>query len=232
MVTFTCRRVSPDETEILEKIYRLRYRVYVHEREFLSAKDFSEPRERDVYDRQSVHFAALTPKGEVLGTLRLILPRGRALPIEEKVPGLLPDCVDYAEVSRLIVSNSALHQSLQAAGEAAPDRRPERLVSKMRAMTFHLCKAAVAYSVSMKISRWYAFMEKSLWRLLVNHGFRFHSIGPAVDHFGQVIPFMADVDSFHGPIAEYQQRHELVEAAPGARDSRILSTEEHVPAFI
>ena len=208
MLTFQCRRVFPDEKDILDKIYQLRYRVYVYEREFLSAQQFSEPRERDVYDAQSVHFAAISDDGDVVGTLRLILPDGRTLPIEEKVCALPADRSDYAEVSRLIVSNNALNQCLRPAGGSMQDVGPERMVSKMQAMTFHMCKAAVAYSVSEGIHRWYAFMEKGLWRLLVNHGLRFHSIGPMVDHFGQVIPFMADVDTFHGPIAAYQQRHE------------------------
>ena len=232
MLNVTCRRILPDEKGILDKIYRLRYRVYVNEREFLSVQDFSEPRERDVYDSQSVHFAAITDDGEVVGTLRLILPHGRMLPIEEKVPGLPADRSDYAEVSRLIVSNTALNRCLRSAGVNTRVNRREGLVSKMQAMTFHMCKAAVAYSVNEGINRWYAFMEKGLWRLLVNHGFRFHSIGPAVTHFGQVIPFMADVSSFHDPIADYLQRHEIPPTITTERHSGTYFPNECVPAMV
>lgn len=231
MLNVTCRRILPDEIGILDQIYRLRYRVYVDEREFLPADAFTEPRERDVYDPQSVHFAAITDGGEVVGTLRLILPHGRTLPIEEKVADLPAGRADYAEVSRLIVSTSALDQGPCPSVGNVRGHGAERLVSRMRMMTFHMCKAAVAYSVSAGISRWYAFMEKGLWRLLVSHGFRFHSLGPAVNHFGRVIPFMADVATFHDSIEENQPRYEIPAPAAAARNPEQLFSDQRVPAL-
>ena len=60
-------------------VRRLRYEVYCLERQFVDAALFKRSdRESDEYDPHAVHFAATTPSGGVVATLRLVLDSPRA----------------------------------------------------------------------------------------------------------------------------------------------------------
>jgi N-acyl-L-homoserine lactone synthetase len=98
-----------DEKE-LKEIYRLRYKVYVEEWGFERAEDHPDGLEIDEFDKSSVHFAARDDKGNLIGTVRLIINPPGGFPIEryceinidkDKIPR-----ESVAEVSRLAISKS------------------------------------------------------------------------------------------------------------------------------
>lgn len=211
MDDYIIRRVSPWDKSTLAKIFKLRYQVYVNEKEFLSAANYPDCQEQDIYDMQSIHFAAITPCGEVVGALRLIVPGRRELPIEKNILGnrslyhRMADA-DYAEVSRLAISKQFLNNYASHIGR---DNRRPNMVNKLREVSFGICKSAALHSWNIGIKRWYAFMETSLWRLLAQNGFHFTAMGEQIDYFGMVTPYSANVETFHRPIQTYQQRHEI-----------------------
>ncbi len=218
MHNYIFRRVSPWEKDLLEKIYRLRFQVYVREREFLSAAMYPDGRERDEFDAQSIHFAAITTAGEVVGSLRLILPGRRQMPIERNILGnralyqrIVDD--DYAEVSRFAISKQFLQDCRRSQLNTVPGTGNSP-INKLREVSFGICKSAALHSWNIGIRHWYAFMEKSLWRLLAQNGFTFNAIGEPIEYYGQVTPFTAKVETFHQPIHTYQQRHEICNSIP------------------
>ena len=81
------RAVPHSRGGLLAAVRRLRYEVYCLERQFVDAASCSEGQESDDYDPHAVHFAATTPSGGVVATLRLVLDSPRGFPLEEHAPG-------------------------------------------------------------------------------------------------------------------------------------------------
>jgi N-acyl amino acid synthase of PEP-CTERM/exosortase system len=50
-----------------------------------------------------------------------------------------------------------------------------------------------AYSLQHGIRYWYAAMERALARMLVRMNFGFQQVGPAIDYYGPVAPYVADL---------------------------------------
>src|SRR4030095_4090077 len=93
----------------LAAVQKLRYEVYCLERQFVDAALFKEGQESDEYDPHAVHFAATTPSGGVVATLRLVLDSPRGFPLEGHADGLLDQRAEVerartGEISRLIVA--------------------------------------------------------------------------------------------------------------------------------
>lgn len=53
--------------DLLKETYRLRYQVYCHEAEFLDDSEYPDEIESDIYDKHSVHFAALDHEKKIVG---------------------------------------------------------------------------------------------------------------------------------------------------------------------
>lgn len=64
--------VKAENEALLEKIYRLRYRVLCEEIETLDRSDYPEGMERDRYDPYAEQYAILSDTGELMGCFRLI----------------------------------------------------------------------------------------------------------------------------------------------------------------
>lgn len=60
-------------------------------------------------------------------------------------------------------------------------------------MAFGLYRAMYQESKRLGVNHWFALMEKSLWLLLKIHGFVFRPIGPEVEFYGMVLPYIADI---------------------------------------
>ena len=124
MEYFEFRKVSQDDP-LMEEIYRLRYKVYCDEWGFEKPEDHPTGLERDKFDGNSVHFAAIDRKdGNVIGTVRIILESSLGFPIQhhciidqelqKRVVAKLPDTerVRFGEISRLAVSKDYRRRSL------------------------------------------------------------------------------------------------------------------------
>ncbi|MCR4337859.1 MAG: PEP-CTERM/exosortase system-associated acyltransferase [Candidatus Omnitrophica bacterium] len=204
MEYFTFKKVNFNDHELMDQIYRLRFEVYCNECHFISQEDYPEQREKDIYDPQSLHFAAINSENEVIGTMRMILPGEHKLPIETHCSDVSIDpkkiqqqqCV---EISRLVISRKLrrrkgdeLYYSPDSADTAVMKEGVEFL-RRHRPMAFGLYREIYHESKRRGIQEWYSLMEKSLWLLLRIHGFHFECVGKQVDVYGPVNPYIGKI---------------------------------------
>ncbi|MFH0876981.1 MAG: PEP-CTERM/exosortase system-associated acyltransferase [Candidatus Omnitrophota bacterium] len=193
--------ISPEE---LLQSYRLRFQVYCKECNFISDTDYPDGIEKDGLDEHAVHFAAFDDKDAMVGAVRLILPTCERFPIEEHCSKLNIDPVSApraksAEISRLTISKlyrrrakDGLYYEPQVQDESVTDKGAQFL-RRVRPMAFGLYRQMYQESKRLKVRHWLVLMERSLWFLLKIHGFVFRPIGAAVDFYGEVTPYLADI---------------------------------------
>lgn len=196
--------------EDLHNVFALRYQVYCKECGFLPAADYPDGKETDEYDAYSLHFSAFHHSGTLAGAVRLVRATPEGLfPFHQHCPSLyagveLPPAAQAAEISRLVVGKDfrrRLNDTLfgfqaqesptvevgivQANGQRRTSNHPEIVLGLYREM----------YQESKRqgITHWYAAMERSLARLLMRYKFSFVPIGPEVDYYGPVTPYLASL---------------------------------------
>ena len=205
MENFIFKKIDFDDKAMMNDIYRLRYDVYCKECGFIKKEDYPDGIESDRYDSQSLHFAAINSYGELIGTLRMIMPGALKLPIEECCLDVhLERGVSCAEISRLVISRTLRRR----AGDELyyePQVEDKKIKSggneflhRARPMAFGLYRELYRESKRRGITHWYSLMEKGLWFLLAIHGFKFVCIGKQVDIYGPVLPYL-------GKVAEIEQ---------------------------
>jgi N-acyl-L-homoserine lactone synthetase len=150
-----------------------------------------------------VHFAATTPSGGVVATLRLVLDSPLGFPLEGYSDGLLdarprPERQRTGEISRLIVA---------ADYRAGTIRQPLLLFGLFRHLYEECGRLGLGYLV--------AAMEGSLARLLRRLGFLFLSLGDPISYFGEVVPYGATLSSMR-PGYEYILDYERTCSMGGA----------------
>ena len=192
----------------LEAAYRLRYQVYCVENPFERKEDNPGERETDRFDWHSVHSVLVhRASHDVIGTLRLVLPLGRVLPIQELQPspldsfeGNLP-LETTAEVSRFAVSKDFRRrqgeerypdvswQGPDGRQGAAPMRR------LMPYLSVGLLQGALKLSLRHGVTHVCAIIDPSLLRLLGRFGLHFQAIGEPVNYHGLRQPCIAELDA-------------------------------------
>jgi N-acyl-L-homoserine lactone synthetase len=174
------RRIDNDP-DLLEASYRLRYQVYCIERAFLSAADYPDHAEHDEFDRYALHLGVVDGGGDLKATSRLVevsvygLPLFRHCQIFPQENDLFRPTHRFAEVSRLCMSR-------QLANRAA-------VIPTMYKALYQLSKRA-------GFTHWLVATERSLHRLLTNFGFPFRPVGPQINYFGPVAPYVMDFQEF------------------------------------
>jgi len=193
-----------ESPELLQEAYRLRFQVYCRECNFIKESDYPLGYETDDFDKHSVHFGGFDQEGRLIGSARLILPSCERFPIEEhcRVLNIDRNLVrqeDCAEVSRLTISklyrrraHDGLYYEPQIGDQCIEDKG-NYFLRRVRPMAFGLYREMYHESKRLGIKHWFALMEKSLWLLLKIHGFVFKSIGPEVDFYGMVTPYIVDI---------------------------------------
>jgi N-acyl amino acid synthase of PEP-CTERM/exosortase system len=200
------------ESPILKDIYALRYEVYCLECEFLAAKDFEEALETDEFDDCSTHFATYAEDRTMVGTVRLVQPKeGRAYPFEGHCKPFdefaMPPREGAAEISRLVVRKTYRRRrgdSMQGVSKEFLEKgstaaiAPRTISSEQRGnsplLLLGMYREMYRYSRANGIRYWYAAMERSLARSLDKMGFKFVPIGPQVNYYGPVTPYMVDLN--------------------------------------
>lgn len=195
-----------DDKELLEEVYRLRYKVYCEERGFEDAEDHPEGIERDIYDQHSVHFAALRRSDRFLiGTMRLILDSEHGFPIERH-SSIDSDLSHLrrgylAEISRFAVSKE-IRRDACCPGPLYVDcymPLPAHQVLENRCDNQEFCVIlglyAVMYreSIRLGLTHWYGLMARSLHVLLRRKKIPFHPVGPEIDYHGVRRPYLASI---------------------------------------
>lgn len=208
---------------LLRRSYHLRYDVYCVERKFLEAVNYPDRLETDEYDQYSMHFGVTNAYEELIGTVRLVQPSVIGLPLYrccEIFPHeveKLADISSIAEISRLAISRRVHRRrddgpfsvsGAQRFGDAprnaiepvsSMDERHGHVplvVSLYKAM-YHACKRN-------GITHLLAATERSLQRLLTVYHFPFRAIGPQVDYFGPVTPYVLEIGELEARLIQYR----------------------------
>ncbi|WP_409422345.1 GNAT family N-acetyltransferase [Pseudaeromonas sp. ZJS20] len=143
-----------EDTDTLEQIYRLRYRVFCLEKGWFNAEEFPSRLEQDAYDEYASHLVAQDEDGELLGCVRLVserrCPLGLPITSHPHMAGQLPG--GCAEVSRLALLPRArdgrllrqLVQQLEQYARRQGIQRllmllPDRLQRRLRRCGLPLC---------------------------------------------------------------------------------------------
>jgi N-acyl amino acid synthase of PEP-CTERM/exosortase system len=166
--------------------------VYARECQFISADDYPEGIERDAYDDHAVHFGAFDEGGQIIGAVRLILPSSEKFLIEERCGAFpfnqdLPSRSLHAEISRMTISKE--FRSSLASKNAADDKLGS-YIRKVSPLAMGLCHLMYEECQERGIAYCLALMEKPLALLLKLNGFNFKPIGPPIDFYGPVTPYI------------------------------------------
>jgi N-acyl amino acid synthase of PEP-CTERM/exosortase system len=194
------RRID-DDPELLTDSYRLRYQVYCVEREFLNPHNYPDRLEIDEFDRCAWHFGTIDCAGRLVATARLVPPSTLGLPLFRRC-SIFPDEVELylphqriVEVSRLSMSRTALKTRVFAgpSGSSVPVM-PSK--ADRNSVSYSLYRGLYQESKRAGVTHWAVATEASLQRAVGCYGFPFRPIGPAIDYFGPVRPYLMDLSVF------------------------------------
>ncbi len=214
---------------MLHAAQALRYQVYCHEAHFLNPDDYPDGIEHDNYDEHSCHFVvARGVGGDVVATMRLVLPECDTFPLDEhcivtpeKLAGIPRN--KLAEISRLAMSKKYRRDISRY--DTQQDRRKSSQDpgnSFDANLIFELYRLMYQQSKRSGIEYWLAAMGRPLERLLSRCSLKFTQIGPEVDYYGPVTPYL-------GVIADIEKH--LAQANPRLFSNMLRGLEaEYIPA--
>lgn len=213
---FTFRRLlsREEDAELFAKIARLRYEVYCLECKYLDRAEFEDGLEADHFDERSIHMAAQTRDGELVGTLRLVLANpDQEFPFEEHC-SIYPDFKfpprqECGEISRLIVKKSFRRRtgdSMQGVSkEFQEEGRVETIGPQTKTVTgktrrnnsplimLGLYREIYRYCRQHGIRYCCVAMEKGMANLSDRMGLHCVPVGPETDYYGPVTTYVADL---------------------------------------
>ena len=201
---FHCRIARLDgDADLLQRVFELRFAVYCQECHFLPADDYPQGRESDVHDANSTHFCALSREGVLAGYARLVRPDERQhLPYQSYSGSVSngatqPAAHESVEVSRLMVRQDYRRRlgtllSGVSTDDSATAPQNERRAHKSQ-LLYCLYRSMYQYSAAQGIRYWYAAMERSLARIMTGMHFPIRQIGPSMDYYGPVAPYLLDL---------------------------------------
>lgn len=218
---FAFKSFSYGENAFYEsQMYNLRYQVYCVERGFLDAADYPDRLEADDYDPCSRYVAAFSKTGIMVGCMRMIkVPSGGVFPFQKRCSVLfpdfaMPDMAACVEISRAMVSKHYLRRKDEPlwnfltglapdrTGPARDDAERRNAEARLRALSDQrqcrnifvgIIREVYRQSKRDQIGYWVGAMENSLGRLLRSLCFCFEPIGPEVDYYGAVTPYITDL---------------------------------------
>jgi N-acyl amino acid synthase of PEP-CTERM/exosortase system len=204
MIEFNYQRVEKGDSRLAD-IYRLRYQVYCMEWGFEKPQDYPGGMEFNVYDDRSVHFCAYVKQtGEVIGTVRIVLPyKGQKFPIEEHCTIehdlKIPANSKFGEISRLAISkdfrrrliDQALYSEKEVEMQDSEACKKERRRHEMEIVA-GLYQCIFTETTKRGLTHWYAGMAKGLYYLMKRWHIIWEKAGPEVDYHGLRRPYIAD----------------------------------------
>jgi N-acyl amino acid synthase of PEP-CTERM/exosortase system len=220
MTRFLFRKIAKEDP-LLQDVFRLRYKVYCEEWGFENPADHPGGLETDEFDQYSVHLGAFCrERGNLIGTIRLILNSPLGFPIEQHCT-LTSDLSNIgrhkiAEISRLAVSKEfrkrAIDNLIYNDGqdgttnkEAAKEIQEKRKQEFFIIMGLYTCM--YRESEALGLTHWYALMAKGLQILLKRMNILFAPIGPEVDYHGQRIPYLGAIDKIVREVSHEQSEY-------------------------
>jgi N-acyl amino acid synthase of PEP-CTERM/exosortase system len=186
-----------DDPDLLDESYRLRFLVYCVERGFLDPANYPDRLERDEFDRYSLHLGVLDSEGQLRATSRLVQVSLLGLPLfrhcaifSDRESEVYRPTNRVAEVSRLCMSRDV--------AEGRADRA---------AVIPTMYRALYQFSKRAGFTHWLVATERGLHRLLTNFGFPFRPVGPHIDYFGPVAPYIMDFQEFESILLSGSRPH-------------------------
>ncbi len=178
------------EPHLIEKIYRLRYEVYVEELKFISPHKCKKAKEIDKFDLTAMHIGAIDETGEICGSVRLVPDSEFGFPLEEHC--YYPLIENYiglnrkriVEISRLVISKKYRLNNTNNFSHR-----------RLTPLLFEMYSVAYRESLRLGIAHWIAAMEESLFKLVGSQGFMFRQIGEPIEYFGKVVPYLGDLET-------------------------------------
>lgn len=163
---------TTEDPQELDETFRLRYKVYCEEHEFLDKAGYPDGRETDEYDNHSIHFVLRDSSGEIAATVRLITNSELQFPVEKHFDFDIKVAIEnrdhLAEISRLIVSRKY--------------RRHHLLLA--------LIKGIYVYVKEHKITHVYSVLDDRLFPTLLKIGFPYKRIGQPSTYQGLTSPHL------------------------------------------
>ena len=212
---FTFRRLlsRKEDAELFAKIAKLRYEVYCVECKYLDRAEFEDGLEADRFDERSIHMAAQTHDGELVGTMRFVLASpDQDFPFEEHC-SIFPDFTfpprqESGEVSRLIVKKSFRRRpgdsvqgvskefrekgSLETIGPQTKTITGKNRRTNSPLIMLGMYRETYRYCRQNGIRYCFVAMEKGMANLCDRMGIHFTRVGPETDYYGPVTTYMLD----------------------------------------
>ena len=203
---FDFRKVGNDP-QLIQEVYKLRYKVYCDEWGFEKPEDHPDGIEIDNFDKHSVHFAAFREDdGKLIGTVRLIRFSGEGFPlfshcsVDADLSFLGENAV--GEISRLAISKELRRRRPDNALYDGEMRELEEDVTPLavrerrkneNAIVLGLYRCLYKESIDTGITHLYAVMARGLFLLLKRISINFRQIGPEVNYHGLRTPYILDL---------------------------------------
>jgi len=202
-----------DHPAYLKATYRLRHSVYCREKKFLPENDYPDRLEIDAYDSHSVHFAAIDDEDLVKGTVRLVFPvAGLSLPLYDHCTLDVPVSPTTWEVSRLAISKryrrpaapprvddafglTVMTMGLEEEERTQVNRLRRTVVTGLFMLMWQEARRLGAENILVA-------MEPTLARLLARNNIDFERVGPEVDYYGPVYPYLMNIGNFERNLAQ------------------------------
>ena len=219
IMEFTFKKV--DSEELLKETYRIRYEVYCQECGFLPTSDYPDGLEIDKYDKHSIHFAAFAD-GDLIGTTRMVMSSDLGYPLHEHCKVISVNESELprnglVEVSRLALRKTfrrrredgiyAVESYLKKSEGGILPENPDEMNDQERKrkqpiVILGLYKAMYQETRRVGFTHWYAAMEKKLWFALKTFHFTFQEVGPEVDYYGPVTPYLGDIEKLEEEVCD------------------------------
>lgn len=192
--------VLADTNQLVEEVFRLRYRVYCEELNYENCEAFPDGMERDSYDRRAVYcLLKHRASNSFVGCVRVLLSDPKHLeakfPFEQflgssslnfDLPALPRQAI--CEVSRLAIISEFRRQK-GAVGRAADVQLTEVERFLLPSLPLGLYLAATSVALELGIDNAFAMMEGRLARHLQRFGLYFQQVAPLTDYHGMRAPF-------------------------------------------
>jgi N-acyl amino acid synthase of PEP-CTERM/exosortase system len=208
--------VRADSIELLEEVFKLRYRVYCKDNGFIDSLDKADEMEHDIYDNHSLHSLLYHRKtGIPVGTVRVVLPNKddphNSFPLQKNCNSSLLRNEDkipiMCEISRLCMVRSFRSRNgddllLPTYNESdwfsVPENKgdTDKVAYLRRIIPYAplgLIMSALDMALDNNINNCFFAVEKRQINALNKAGMEFSSLGPDIGFVGEQVPIIFNI---------------------------------------